>query len=67
MPVVVLGEVDCLRNFISLPRLQAGCAPLAPPTLVAYMLVCLCAHVPPWQIHAYACCTRPLERTSCTK
>lgn len=24
VPVVVLGEVDCLRNFINLPRLQVS-------------------------------------------
>ena len=23
VPVVVLGEVDCLRNFVDVPRLQA--------------------------------------------
>lgn len=23
VPVVVLGEVDCLRNFVDAPRLQA--------------------------------------------
>ena len=23
MPIVVLGEVDCLRNFVDAPRLQA--------------------------------------------
>lgn len=49
MPVVVLGEVDCLQNFISLPRLQVGLCPIRP-TLVVCMLVCLCACVPPRQM-----------------